>query len=613
MPTIYIQNIHVLNFPLLWLLSFFTDVHVFRNEAYLNRYLSRFKIHFFESDEQYFDLLEKAYWYTEKVLLEKYSSNVKKEFPRQYHALIMQRNSIDVENYFYFLETYKTLNAKRKKQSSIIQPCQTLNTAEMSFFGHSFICFLNILDFIYYRIYQTTKALSMIKLFVFSKFQFSISDNLKAKYLFSDYSIDRDVAKQDDERDFVWIVGEGKFNKNESLFLFDSPLGEAITKRYRDQGVRVVSRVEAYSVWTIKDLFHVLVDTFTCIIKIWITNDLSQISKVKIDIENAFSRVLYNHIKPEVLIETCSSMLPESSELVLCKELGIKSAKWFYSTNEFNTSSLDRKYSDYWIRGGIVATDEMWMWNESCTKTYKRRNFAATFGLEEPLILTVGPMMQGNHNSLRLSKESLRKKIINKTDGFFITLFDFPFFTLDVLRSITQDNLTTFDEQEKLLIFVKMILDKYPNVNLIVKPKKDFSQDQLSSSTVFQELYNDKSKYLSEGRLFVLDRNIDPYIPIGLADFCISTPLSSAILAAIEFKRKVLFFDPRGRYNSRSEFLLEYPRFQSNEDGLRMFEEILSEVLSSEEPKLDEYLNELDSRINKAIQNLISRPVTSLV
>jgi len=80
---------------------------------------------------------------------------------------------------------------------------------------------------------------------------------------------------------------------------------------------------------------------------------------------------------------------------------------------------------------------------------------------------------------------------------------------------------------------------RQPQIMLVVKPKR-------SPQDPRRDFADSMHRVLGSGRVIALPHDIDPYIPVALADLCVGVPFTSPVIAGLESGRGGLFHDPLG-------------------------------------------------------------------
>jgi polysaccharide biosynthesis PFTS motif protein len=89
-------------------------------------------------------------------------------------------------------------------------------------------------------------------------------------------------------------------------------------------------------------------------------------------------------------------------------------------------------------------------------------------------------------------------------------------------------------------------LQKFSQLRLILKPKRALTDPRREYPRALWRLLDPESAYHKQGRVVILPDDIDPYLPIAMADLCIGLPFTSPILVALRYRRDGFFHDPLG-------------------------------------------------------------------
>jgi polysaccharide biosynthesis PFTS motif protein len=85
-------------------------------------------------------------------------------------------------------------------------------------------------------------------------------------------------------------------------------------------------------------------------------------------------------------------------------------------------------------------------------------------------------------------------------------------------------------------------------VDVVLKPKRA-TDPRIYEGSIYRSLVDKSSKWQKAGRLFPLNPNIDPYLPIALADMCIGMPFTSPVVVALNAGKPAFWYDPAAEVN----------------------------------------------------------------
>jgi hypothetical protein len=91
---------------------------------------------------------------------------------------------------------------------------------------------------------------------------------------------------------------------------------------------------------------------------------------------------------------------------------------------------------------------------------------------------------------------------------------------------------------------VVRLLDEFDDIIVVYKPKRDVG----SSGYFFTTTLDQQVRTIAEHpRGVVLRSDVNPWVPVAVADLSISIPFTSGALIASHYRRRGLFHDPLGR------------------------------------------------------------------
>ena len=482
---------------------------------------------------------------------------------------VWQKLGQDYENTYLFLETVKQHQRKNTDSHLIFltYPIVAVNSILTTLFkelSFSSPWIFNACDLVYEWFISLAYILHACINFSISLF-YPVPECGTKRILWTGVS-PQEFPSHDRKLSFMWAVQNGYFNASDILYFVPR---EPTTKQkqYIDQH-RITfikqSRLFRYvgfaqkirlmfKIWQqfIKDLFYpssitaVLRTRFTAIALVW-------------------SEIIGSY-RPEIYITTTSYSWPERPETAILKAHGVKIVIWAYSANSihYTTNNLDCR--DLALERSIVIADEFWVWNEAFKIWLERRQI---LNLEnQPKILIKGPLMCGDINWLSKHPEKVREIIGLPTKGFFIGVFDLP----GVNESWQYKYgggppLITIDYAEAFYAGIKHLLEEVHEINIIIKLKRELTDKYRIYPKNLIELADKNSNLAKAGRVFIVDVNIDPYLPISASNAVIGIPFTSPVLAAISSNRYGGYYDPMRLVNYPSIYQLRETVIQNYRD-----------------------------------------------
>lgn len=245
-------------------------------------------------------------------------------------------------------------------------------------------------------------------------------------------------------------------------------------------------------------------------------------------------------------LSTMSACWPEESVTSLAQSQGLRSIVWFYGSNIYRFADQVSEFQDLDISVSVFASSEVWVWSSLAKSQYERRFVLPDS--ENPKISVVGPIMCGDSDLLEQDPQSLRKENgISKQEGVFLSIFDVP--TIDPKTRARMGAGPTPYSHEVLETFYEdlvKLLQSDSKLQLILKPKRSFNDPLREYPKSLETLLDPQGKWVSQGRVHVVDYNSDPYLAIAMSDICIGLPFTSPVQVALLRGRRGYFYDPTG-------------------------------------------------------------------
>jgi polysaccharide biosynthesis PFTS motif protein len=80
-------------------------------------------------------------------------------------------------------------------------------------------------------------------------------------------------------------------------------------------------------------------------------------------------------------------------------------------------------------------------------------------------------------------------------------------------------------------------------VDVAFKPKRAGGPMFLQGNAR-RQLADGAGKWRQSGRLFLFDPDVDPYLPVAVADICVAMPFTSPVAVALNFGKAAFWYDP---------------------------------------------------------------------
>ncbi|NQT45951.1 MAG: polysaccharide biosynthesis PFTS motif protein [Candidatus Omnitrophica bacterium] len=253
-------------------------------------------------------------------------------------------------------------------------------------------------------------------------------------------------------------------------------------------------------------------------------------------------------LKPKVYITTFSVL--EEPLIEYLNTIGIKTVFWAYACNPFFFTSQNMNLRFRSLQISNIMSRTMICWNSHFAEFV---NANPQNGLETRAI---GPLMCGDETIMVSDKEAICNmlNIVHDPCAKYIGVFDAPENSSSKYRNSAKGSQHNTSEYNYLFMRdLYRLHTEFPNTILIYKPKRSLTSGKFSYSSDLKKLFADMIK---NPRVAVLDYNINPWVPLALADIAVCPPFESPTIAALHYGKLGLFYDPTNlaRYHLYHEF-----------------------------------------------------------
>ena len=252
-------------------------------------------------------------------------------------------------------------------------------------------------------------------------------------------------------------------------------------------------------------------------------------------------------LKPRRYVTSATSAWPELPEVAVINALGIRTISWSYGSNTFHYSVSDPHYEDLGLLRSIQAIQEAWEWSNETANWLKARKL-----LSASVIRIIGPVMCGDTRWLTKTPHEARIAygISEQTGQRFIAAFDVPTISKSIRLEIGHGPSTyPIEMLEQFFSDVEALLERFPQLVLILKPKRSLQDTRREFAASMGRLLDRDGFFTKQGRVIIVDHDIDPYIPVALADICIGVPFTSPVTTGLAAGRCGIYHDPLRRVN----------------------------------------------------------------
>lgn len=243
-------------------------------------------------------------------------------------------------------------------------------------------------------------------------------------------------------------------------------------------------------------------------------------------------------LNPKIYIDSISSVGFEDPGIIYFKEVkGIKTVLWSYGTNSYlfyKNKRLDRLRR---VLLSYIISSDFIVWNEH----YKE--YIEEHPQGEIHTHPIGPLMCGDEDVMHTDRNILFEKIglVHVRAFKYVAIFDSPpLSSRNRGFSAWYPRLNSEEYNYEFMRDMYRLLSDFQNIRLIYKPKRSLNTEKFSYSSELKELLRQIAK---NRKVVILDYNINPWVPIAMADICISMPFASPPIAAIHYEKMGLFHD----------------------------------------------------------------------
>jgi polysaccharide biosynthesis PFTS motif protein len=251
------------------------------------------------------------------------------------------------------------------------------------------------------------------------------------------------------------------------------------------------------------------------------------------------------HLRIETFVAGLAQGLLESPAVPPLSAAGVRTIVWQHALVGF-AHGRGAHFKNLVLEQSVFASSVVCVWTPSDRDQLIDR--ALLEPPKGPTLSITGPLMPGDSRWLRRTPTEARQAVgLDVRPGRqIISVFDLPTFMQGFRRQYRIP--VARISQETQQAFFKDILAtllQFSEVDIVLKPKRG-NDPRIYVGRVLQELSDLESSWRKSARLFLLNPDIDPYLPIALADLCIGMPFTSPVVAAVNAGRPAFWYDPNG-------------------------------------------------------------------
>ncbi len=571
--TLLVYRIHSLNFLLFWVLSFFFEIVAYEMNPLFGRFktkrINRLEWDKYFSADEIICLRSDALTAWEKILLRfplrpwqvshdgrvvDFSKKAKQEFGACFEHLFLFR---EIQKKRGAGSKLYIINSREFDYLSGIIEKGLFSYSTRSFISKinivcdSVRCYFNLAFRIASLSYLTAKASSGTK-------RPARTLTTPVKYLW-DAVNPNEMCLSPEKRTFPWIIDGNNILPEDVVFLIPRV----------EQSIMSEIETSPYQAFTLFSLYGVIpkaimrkcfIDLMTRVPALLLSPLLGYeyLSRSDFLCGVLLYKPVILYLKPGCYITNMSCAGNENPVVEYLSVANVRTVMYAYSANAHLAVNLPF-HSDFKnIQNANVRSSGFIVWHDQFKKYIEEH---PQKGLE---VKVIGPLMSGNERVFQ-DVGSVRKTYVANTTRKgnlkYVSVFDESSAARDwKLKNITHDLFPNLYNDKYCTGFMQdmvRLLDDFDNIVLVFKPQRSMTKKKFSFSREFMEIVE---KITNSQRGVILEDDINPWVPISLADLCIGISFTSPVMAAMHYGKPAFFHDPTGivnnhRYQSISDYI----------------------------------------------------------
>jgi len=375
----------------------------------------------------------------------------------------------------------------------------------------------------------------------------------------------QEIPCADQRLNFAWASQYGLIQKDDILYFTPSIPNKNQSMYLTKKGVKWIVPLDIFRLIPVSARLHAITSATTSLLRILATSGfVAWLQAAQLIIRASVWAELVKFAKPRAYVTTTSYSWPERPELAVMKRYGVRSIIWAYSANSLQFSINNPHFRDVGIMRSIILADEFWVWNDAYRNWLQKRQISIDW--QKPKFRVIGPMMCGNSEWLR-HKAAAKRKIGLPDKGFCIGVFDMP-----AVNHVWRDRfgggpgIIEPEDYKEFCAGIQTLLKRIPECYALIKMKRYLNDIYRDFPVTLHELIDADGPFVSAGKVFLADINIDPFLPVAASDIAIGMTFTSPVLAVRSMGRPGWYFDPRKRANYPSHLGLKDITIQSIEE-----------------------------------------------
>lgn len=374
-------------------------------------------------------------------------------------------------------------------------------------------------------------------------------------------------------RSFPWVVDGKYISPQDVLFILPRHASRKARPDLRSDNYLASTILELYRLIPIRILLGCLRELAMLVAKHALLSPRGLVAIQKADCLVRVIRLkpVIRHFRPTCYITSMSAMGSEDPSIVYMNSMGIRTVMYCYSAT-YCLPGDERCTCDFRaINFANVLASYLVVWHKDIQR------FVQQHPQEKVRVKAIGPLMPGDESVFELPPHILRARLRitppGKRDSLrYISLFDVAPKAGALKKSLgVYPNIYT---EEYMYIFLRdmcRLLQDFDDIVLMFKPQRSLKEASFAYSNEFRQIVQGIEDH---DRGYVLEDDINPWIPIAAADMCIAVPFTVPPLAGMQHGIPGLFHDPTGiarnhRYKAIAQYIThDYAQLRSKVEAL---------------------------------------------
>lgn len=396
--------------------------------------------------------------------------------------------------------------------------------------------FFNVFcDRLHYWLFKIIFALKHIKQ-AFKKQHMVVPGNGRIKYIY-DHIAPSECSADSENLTFTWIVDGHQIKKEEILFVLprvDSKLCAYAYEEYTKRRLCVVKEDELVRIAPLSLKVRYIASMVSSIAVNLFIFTFEKMQKHEYYMRILPWKAIAAYLRPKVYLSSLSQLNIENPAIEYLNAIGISTVIWIYGTSSSRFTSEGRDEGFKTVRRYDILCEHLVVWNKEA------KDFTAMHYQQNLDVKVIGPLMCGNENVMQEPREKIFNalSLLYKPEYKYISVFDCASFPKGYKVNKTYyHDLETLHYHEALIRNIQRLLNEFQDICFIFKPKRS----AIETYSLLPQASKHIEGLMKSDRFLSLKPDVNPWLPISMADLCISVPFESPNIAALHYGKPVIF------------------------------------------------------------------------